>query len=653
MTFPHWLQPAHGSRTPAVIVSFDTETQVGHRDGVEILTLRCWDAIVRCRAGSAGPDETSRPFAGEIAGDLASTLEAACSVTGEAWAFAHNAGFDLTVTSLPMVLAERGWEPTFVNIGDETCVFSLRSEHGRLVITDTWSWLRCKLQAAAKDVGMRKVALPSEADDLATWHHRCLHDVRILDRLLATLLDWWDEHPFGSFAVTGAGCGWKTLRSRVRPKAILVAPPPELAAYEREAIFGGRKEVWQVGRTRRHWVEDWDLQAAYLTTVAHKPMPTVPLDDRQTRGLGTPTAPPDGLGAICRVRVTTRTPCAPVRLREDIWWPVGTFETVLSTPELQHVLEVADQVVILQAQWYRLGDALEDWGRWCLDLQAQPDTAVPRVVKRVAKGWGRSVTGRFAMRTSRLIAEAPATHLGWALETGHDLDTGDPLETITYGGVARTYRRDQDGMDTSPAVLAFIEGYVRVAMAQAIANRAPELLLQCNTDGWWEKRHPRDFTAAEQAVPAPYVAVRKAVSRDVTVIGPNHVEAPGDRRLSGVPASAPRRMDGSYAWHDWPGLRWQLQFSRPGEYVRPGREMTLQDHYCRRWVLTTGETVPASAYVPAPGETALLPWSETSQRREGDELAAYQVQALRELADVSERWAGDGSAAPPHPLGRR
>lgn len=653
MAKAHWLRPGGRTTTPRVVVPFDTETQYEIRAGSEVLTLRCWDAIIRHRpAGGAGAGHVDH-WDGETPLELAQTLQAASQLTGEAWCFAHNAGFDLTVTSLPMVLQELGWEPDFVNIGDETCVFALKREGAKLLITDTWSWLRCSLETAAKDVGMRKTKLPDQDDSLAAWHHRCHHDVQILDRLLVQLLDWWDEADVGSFGVTGASCGWRTLRARLPEKAVLVGAEQPRTRLEREAIFGGRKEVWQVGRLRGRWVEDWDLAAAHLTTMAALPLPAHPIRAERWSPPPRPQAPPAGLGAVCTVEITTQVPCAPLRAGEEVWWPVGTFRTVLTTPELAQVLKDADKVVILTAQWYQLTDAMQDWGRWCLGLQATQDSEVPRVVKRVAKGWGRAVPGRFALKTSKLIREAPATHLGWALEPGYDLDTGDSLETVTYGGIARTYRKDQDGSDVSPVVLAFVEGYVRAAMAEIIRSRPAGELLQCNTDGWWEIRPGRTSSDAAGSVPAPYRAVRKAVTRDVTVMGPNHMDAAGDRRLAGVPKDAQQSLDGSYMWQDWPGLRWQLQFSRPGEYLRPGREMRLADHYCRRWVLTTGETVPVTSRLSAGGVTDLEPWSRTADRRPGDELARWQVPALQELADVDTPWAYAADGPCLHLPGRR
>lgn len=636
-----------------MVVSFDTETKVQTSDGAEVLTLRCWDATTRIRRSGGPVGDTLIGASGEDAAGLVDVVEASATITGEAWCFAHNAGFDLTVTSLPMILAARGWEPVFVNLGDETCVFSLKRDSARLTITDSWSWLRCSLRTAAGDVGMRKARLPDGDDRLAAWHHRCRHDVKILDRLMSELLDWWDAQQLGRFAVTGAGCGWRSMRHHIGEQEVLVGPDGNRTAFERQAIYSGRKEVWQVGRVRNRTVEDWDLMSAHLTVIANELMPVRPVDHRRLDPPPDALAAPYGLGAVCKVQVTTRRPCAPVRLAGDVWWPVGTFRTVLTTVELAEVVKDADRVEVLAEQWYLLTDALQPWGRWCAGLQSEPDDRVPRVVKRVAKGWGRAVPGRFALRTSRLIRTTPAEALGWALETGHDLDTGRVLETLTYGGKARTYLKDLDGRDVSPVVLAFVEGHVRAAMAKIIRDRPPQSMLQCNTDGWWEVREGRDPEAAGASVPAPFVAVRKAVTRDVTIVGPNHTDSKDDRRLSGVPANASLDPDGAYRWQDWPGLRWQLQFSRPGEYVRPRREMVLHDHYCRRWVLTSGETVPVSALVTPDHQTQLVPWSQTSLRRETDELAEWQVPALQALRDEPEALSGHlDTPLPPQP-GRR
>lgn len=650
---PHWLAPAGATKTPQLIVSFDTETTSRKRGGDEVLTLRCWDAVVRDRAGGDGYRQETVTRAGESAQDLCNLLVGAAEMQGEVWAFAHNLGFDLTVTSLPMMLSERGWETDFVSIGDEACVFVLLRDRLKLVVTDSWSWLRSPLAAAARDVGMRQARRPVDDADLDAHHRRCSTDVRILDRALAQLLDWWDRERLGAFGVTGAACGWRSLRALCAPQSVLVGPDGDRTAFERRAVYSGRKEVWRVGEIKHRWVADYDLVAAHLTTVAHLPLPVVPIRPGRIDTYADPLHPPDRLGAIAEVEIETLQPCAPVKIGDDVWWPTGRFRAVLSSPELAEVQSLAQSVRVLQARWYRLGDPLATWAQWCLGLLDPENDDVPAIVRRVAKGWGRSVPGRFALRVSTLIGERDATHLGWAIESGTDLDTGEALESITYGGRERTFRKDQDGADVSPAVLAFVEGYVRAALARTLAGRPPGRLLQCNTDGWWEVCADGRETVSADASPWPYEVTRRAHERGVTIIGPNHVQTPGERRLSGVPRDAEGDAADGYVWNDWPGLRWQLEHSRPGEYLRPRKSMKLQPHYCRRWVLETGETVPATVTLDQAGSPVLLPWSATFGRRSSDVLGVRQVEALASLVDVPAVDVPELSGGVLLPLGRR
>jgi hypothetical protein len=416
-------------------------------------------------------------------------------------------------------------------------------------------------------------------------------------------------------------------------QSILVGPEPFRTEFEREAIFGGRKEVFFVGTVHGTWIADYDIAAAYATTAAAWPLPMAPGDYWLQMTWGDLDALSPDEGAIVECTITTDKPCAPVHIGEEVWWPVGRFKTTLTTPELSYVRSVAKEVTLHHGQGYRLSYALADWAGWIIHLLGDYSGSTPAVVKRVAKGWGRSTLGRFALRKSSLIGERPATHLGWHVETGHDLDTSEALEVISFAGTEYTYRKDTPGPDSFPAVLAFVEGYVRRALGELLDTRNPSKVLQVNTDGWWEQKAVRSAAWQMPNVPWPYTVTRRALENELVVVGPNHVQSPHERRFAGVPHDASVGDREEFSWSDWPGLRWQIEHSRPGEYLRPPKEMVLREHYCRRWVLESGETVPATATVTGAGETVLLPWSETALRRQDDVLAAYQVPALEALRD--------------------
>jgi hypothetical protein len=449
-------------------------------------------------------------------------------------------------------------------------------------------------------------------------------------------MDWWDANNLGVFGITGAACGWRTLRQIIRPRSILVGPDGARTDFERRAVFSGRKEVYGVGEFHDAWIADYDLVGAYPTSAAGFPLPVTPAKLWASSSALLNDAPPPQRDYIAEVEITTLKPCAPCRVDGEVWWPVGTFRTVLAGPEVRYAMTVAESVRVIRHEAYRTGFALADWAGWVLALQDRNRSDVPPLVARVAKGWGRSVLGRFASRTSRVVGERPSTHLGWHLETGHDLDTGAALEWLSIGGVERCIAKDLDGPDCFPAVLAFVESHTRVALAQLLDSRDPTHLLQCNTDGWWETKADRRSNYLPQGVPWPYQVARKALERRLLVRGPNHVLSPHERRYAGIPSLAIGASDGRLHWSDWPGLRWQLEHGVTGEYHRPEASAALAEHYVRRWVLTTGETVPVTMTLDAKNVAHIEPWQRSWGQRESDILAPYQVPTLQ-LLNESDR----------------
>lgn len=651
-TKPHWLSPTGRTKSPDVVICFDTETtEIDHAQH-SAMTLRCWDAKVRRRHQRHGRSDIIRYHRGERPAELAGMVESYTEPGIETWVIAHNVSFDLAVTSLPFVLVNRGWHLDAFNIGDESSWWILKNDGRKVIITDSWSWVRCSLADAAKDIKRRKVKLPKGDDSLEVWHHRCRVDADILDQVMVTLVDWWDTQQLGAFGITGAACGWRSLRAKTRPKSLLVGPDDPRTAFEREAVYGGLKEVYGVGQFHDSWIADEDFISAYVTAAAAFALPMMPTKKWRTSESLLDDEPPPGRDYIAEVEITTRVPCAPCRLGDEIWSPVGTFRTVLTGPEVRYAALKADSVTVLRHEAYRTSMALADWAGWCLEVQSAPPDEVPPIVARVAKNWGRLAIGKFAARTSRVLAERPSTHPGWHLETGHDLDTGSRIEIISIGGVERTMIKDVDAGDVFPAVLAFIEGHVRVALRQMMDARDPTHLLQCNTDGWWETHAVRASKYSMPDVPWPFRVTRRALERRLLVRGPNHVLSPHERRYAGIPAEAIGPENEPMHWRDWPGLRWQLEHGITGEYHRPDREAILAEHYVRRWVLATGETVPVTTLVDDGGTTTIAPWQRSWGVEHDDILAPYQVPTLAKLNESDREFGDDIDVVLPRQPGR-
>lgn len=631
---PHWLSPGSKTWSPDVVISFDTET-TEYPDGDDLRhMLACWDAIVDLRHDIAPTRARRSTHCGSEPGRLCDLIEAYGDVANETWVFAHNLNFDLTVTQLPAMLAHRKWTIEAYGMSKESNWWVFKRDGKKIVIADSWSWLPASLAVNAKDVGRRKRPLPGTGDTLETWHKRCKKDAEILAELVLTLMNWWDKQALGRWSITGAGCGWQAMRTLTGAKRIVVGPDGERTDFERSAIYGGRKEVFQIGQFEGEWCADFDFVGAYPTVVAHFPLPCTPGKPFITLPKGLIPGETPGKDVIARCQVTTDRPCAPVRIDHEVWYPTGTFATVLTGPEISYARSVGATVIIANGYVYKTSFALRPWALWVLALLRSNHEQHPPLVRRMAKGWSRSVIGRFAGHSSRITSVSPNFGAGWRLETGHNLDTGRPLEILHIGAQSITTEHDLDGADCFPAVLAFVEAHCRVALSQMLDRRTPDRVLQCNTDGWWERRVVRSAAYELERVPEPFQVVRKACTNSTRIIGPDHTITATDRHLAGVSTAAAGSVETGWNWHDWPGLRWQLEREADGDYVRPARQLDLRAHYARRWVLTTGETVPVETSIDTTGTNTIHNWGTTSVRRHADELATYQDARLSVLRSL-------------------
>jgi hypothetical protein len=251
----------------------------------------------------------------------------------------------------------------------------------------------------------------------------------------------------------------------------------------------------------------------------------------------------------------------------------------------------------------------------------------------MAKGWGRSVIGRFAQRNSKELLRRPATRFGWHLEHGKDQGSGAPLDIVTMGGEERWLLRDQEGRETFPAIFAWVESCCRAALTKAVLGRPPGRVLQCDTDGWLERERPSKRPPPLPEVPKPFVLKRKGRYERVRVQAATQLWLDDERRTAGVGKSALEINLDCYSWWDWPTLRWQLQHGETGTFTRTKREAVIHGDSCKRWVLKDGTTLPVATRLDGDDRGQIRGFLSTYLFDQGPGLAPAQHPALRGLED--------------------
>lgn len=671
----HYLPGNHKVWTPPTVIYLDTETHVIPNSNPEILALSLWCARridrreVRVSEGEAIGRSGTSPV------DLGGFIDLATQGRTTVWLYCHNLSFDLATTRLPLVLVSMGWAITEASVQGSSPWMRLVRGKTHLTIVDSWSWLPHPLADLAEALNMVKPALPKDPGNLAALRKRCWADVDILGAAMGSLMDWWEANELGNWTISGPSCGWNAMRHikpLVRPT---INPDPIGLAADRTAIHGGRRGAWLVGtRTQGPFVE-LDFKNAYPTIAAELHLPSRRMAPFQSLPLTDWRLTSPNWGVIANVLIQTEAPRYPVRFPGGTFLPSGTFRADLAGPEILDALKLGHLLGVGPGYLHQLQPHLLMWARWVLDVANDASGATPATVRLAAKAWSRSVIGKWASRGYTKVHWGPSPNAGWGYEQGFDNATQSRGAVIDLAGQRYWSHADGDAEQAYPAVLAWIESETRVRLSRVIEAIGVGAILQCDTDGLIANERLIGTAAAggylvapshlagpartawvlDQLDPltAPLTLRVKNTHKTVKVLGPQHVQAGGERSFSGLPRLATRDKEHDderfecegpckvrghyrtipdrYTYKAWPGLSWQMGEGDPRGYVRPERKVTVAGPYAPGWITTTGLVVAPEATVDASGKTRLLGWTEMTRKPRTAKLGPVQHPYLTQL----------------------
>lgn len=636
--------------SPHEVIVVDTETRTHGEGTSEVHTLRCWVAAMM-RRHDRNPSRPREEWGeGFGAQQLADWIEARVKTQPTVWIYTHNLSFDLTVTRLPLVLVDRGWEITTHNLASDSPWARLVKGGKAIKLCDSASVLPYGVEHLGAHLGIGKLKLPAQDESDQVWLARCRRDVEITLEALRQAMDWWDQRALGHWSSTGPRTGWNAYRHMCIPgKGRMVVeqrgpgteswithghgypvidPNPDARAFERTALYQGRREAWRLGTLPEGTYAELDFRHAYLSVAQNQPLPCrrgMAFDSLEcsSRYVDDPN-----LSIIANVTVRTPVPRYPLRGKAGITYPVGTFSTVLCGPEIAEARRRGELVAIGKGYYYRLSWHMQPWAdAMAAVIDGQLDD-VPPAALLMCKAWSRTVFGVWAARRSNTIIEGTSPEPGWHAEHGIDTQTGAKCTVLNMAGKWLYILRDQESDDSFPAVLAWVQSHVRVALGAVIDQVPNWRMVSCSTDAVLVELAPMvadvDSRAkSERGREAGYAQARKLAGQysafvpgfhlrckemysNVRVLTAQHLKLDGVLRMAGVSKSAEELAPDRFVFYTWPKMARQLELNEGRGYVRQHREVDLREVRVNRWAAEDGCTSPPEAYVDREGATVLL-----------------------------------------------
>jgi hypothetical protein len=564
----HWIKVNHQERMPPRMVAFDTESKSSHDSGVEVQEWRVGCAI-RWRTDLASGDKhEARVFESpeafwEWVSDY--TRKGTRTVV-----WAHNLGYDVRISRMFEILPGLGFRLEWCNLDRNISSATWRSEHGTIVLADTWTWIPMPLAAIAGETGMVKYGMPHQHAPADTWARYCMQDCEILYRVVGTLMQFIMESHLGNWQPTGAGMAMATWRHKFLQHKILVHDDNSALLAERSAMHTGRAEAWRHGEIIGEKWTEVDFRNAYVTIASQIALPRKlhirgsAISVEQFRRLR------DTFAVLCRVTITQHSPVVPARINGRHVWPTGRFETWLWDNELGMALSEGAQVKIHEHITYIKDPVLAEWGQWVLHLLSPDNDTTSAIVRTHVKHCGRALIGRLAMRASHW--EYLGTNIeGFTGITNAVMVDEQRTARLLHVGNDTLIETSRDEGDSSlPMITGYIMAEARCRLWRVMNVAGLENIAHVDTDSVLCNAAGLERLRDRYGDSFGMVFTLKGTYRRLEVLGPRTYFRDRQRVTSGVPLKAEPDGRGGYVAERWSSLASDLANGQGGTVtVRP------------------------------------------------------------------------------------
>jgi hypothetical protein len=397
-------------------------------------------------------------------------------------AFAHNLSYDMRAGVDLELLREKGWKLKTAVLDTRKFFVTFQKGKRTLKFIDSLNYLPLSIWEIGKIFGLEKLEMPSWDDLIEKWVEYCKRDVEILETFVTWLIQEMWRMGVG-LKPTAASYAFALYNLRYKPRYVKFVPScdEKVVRLEREAYFGGRVELFRVGKVEN--VCEIDVNSMYPYVMKTIRVPTKPLYyEKEPSVEKLRRLVSEGEAVIARVAVNVPEsldpPPAPWRdpRTGKVMFPAGRFETVLCTPELKLVLPYVEKVreMVVYCSAHAFKEYVEDLYRKRVEARERGEKPLETLYKLLLN----SLYGKFAEKRivkGEVEVAPPGSRPGIHV-------IGKGMVVYVKGPFRIKGKVHEEVRDRFTAVSAFITSAARAHLWKAMRLIGKENLVYCDTD---------------------------------------------------------------------------------------------------------------------------------------------------------------------------
>ena len=479
----------------------------------------------------------------------------------------HNIVFDFTVLKGFRHLIELGWEVKSFFSQSKTTIMKLRKGKRTIMILDNLNFFKLSLEKLGQEIGLDKGSIDFRTATRRELSAYCKIDVEILIETWRKYLNYIEDHDLGNFSVTTPAQAFNSYRHRFMHQEIFIHNSRRAIMLERESYSGGRVECFRIGKVPDKRVYALDINSMYPYVMSKFQYPVKLL---KTHYRCTPSEIGRYLNRkliVARVDIETKIPIVPIKRDGKLIFPIGRFQAVLTTPEIEFVLKHGKILKFRDVCVYQKADLFSDFVAYFHNLKTDATQEGRSSERLFAKLMMNSLYGKFGQSASSWKSIGTANIDKVEVQ---EVFSGDGLTRwlwYTFAGQVWEIERGGESFNSFPAIAAHVTAYARRYLYELILKAGRRHVYYCDTDSLFvsEKGLSRLQTRIKENVLGALNL--ESVIDDLTIYCPKDYIADGNPKRKGIRRDAVELSPGTFEQDQWLTFRGLMHRGNLDEYV--------------------------------------------------------------------------------------
>lgn len=397
------------------------------------------------------------------------------------WILAHNWNYDAGILNTSNELMGRGWIlQKYIN-GKPPLIVRWVKNGAYLHMIDTLNFFTSSLAYLGKSIGLPKLKMPKPSASQEEWDTYAWRDVEIIREALLSFRRFVREHDLGMMQPTLASQAFTSFRHRFMDTNILVHDHERALDLEREAYHGGRTDSYWWGPTSEPMYKlDINSMYPYL-------MRNMPLSVRFKAYF--PSFQPTwwqlldkGVGVVAECDIETNEPVYGVVRDHRLIFPVGRFQTVLSTPEVLYAQANNHLKRVGAWAYYEREIVFKEFVDYFYNLRQEYKACGNYAYNYLCKILMNSLYGKFGQSGRKWVETDEYDHVPLDIDLHQNEVTQQIIQLRMRLGRRQMLLKESESENSVPVLAAEISAYGRVMLWELIKLAGWENVYYVDTD---------------------------------------------------------------------------------------------------------------------------------------------------------------------------